>query len=53
MSKKIAIPKKDKWFYSKSRARGSVKKPLGFEDWFYTGPTLHFGHYPPSGGKKK
>ena len=34
------------WFYSKSRVKGEVKKPLGFEAWFYTGPTRYFGHAP-------
>ena len=50
MSKKILVPKKDKWFYSKSRVSFSFKKVNGFEDWFYTGPTLHFGH--PNDSKK-
>ena len=51
MSKKIVLPKADKWFYSKSRAPFTLKKVKGFEDWFYTGPTLHFGN--PKKGKKK
>lgn len=32
------------WFTSKSATRGTLKKIPGFEQWFYTGPTLHFGH---------
>ena len=38
-----------KWFVSKSAVRGEVKKPADpvFAGYFYTGPTLHFGHYPP------
>ncbi len=50
MSKKIVQPKTDKWFYSKNRAPFELKKLKGFEDWFYTGPTLHFGH--PNDSKK-
>jgi hypothetical protein len=50
MSKKIIVPTKDKWFYSKSRAPFAFKKVKGFEGWFYTGPTLHFGH--PNDSKK-
>lgn len=44
------------WHVNKSAVRGEVKKPAGFEAWFYTGPTLAFGHYPPRkgpGAKKK
>ena len=54
MSKKIVVPKGDKWFYSKSRAPFAFNKVQGFEDWFYTGPSKVFGHYPPKkgGGKK-
>jgi len=48
--KKIVQPKADKWFYSKSRAPFAFKKVKGFEGWFYTGPTLHFGH--PNDSKK-
>ncbi len=33
-----------RWFYSASRYGGSFKKIAGFEAWFYTGPTAHFGH---------
>lgn len=44
MSKKVQVPKKDKWFYSKSRAPFALKKPVGFEEWFYTGGTRCFGH---------
>ena len=51
MSKnKKVVPKKDKWSYSHSRASGELKKTKGFEDWFYTGPTLDFGH--PNDSKK-
>lgn len=39
-----------RWFVSRSAIRYQMKKPLGFEAWFYTGPTLHFGHFP---SKKK
>ena len=49
--KKIVQPKADKWFYSKSRAPFELKKPVGFEDWFYTGPSLFFGH--PNDIKKR
>lgn len=41
---------KTRWVYSKSRISGHLKKIEGFEAWFYTGPTEHFGHYP---SKKK
>jgi hypothetical protein len=51
MSKKITVPKKDKLFYSRSRALGALKKVKGFEGWFYTGPTRDFGH--PNSNKKK
>jgi len=50
MSKKILVPKKDKWFHSQSRAPFGFKKVKGFEGWFYTGATLHFGH--PNDSKK-
>ena len=45
----------DRWFVGASvRAAlatgGVVKKIPGYEAWFYTGPTRHFGHHPP---KKK
>ncbi len=39
-------------FYSKSRVPGEFKKIVGFEAWFYTGGTTHFGHYPPGGSKR-
>ena len=29
-----------------SAVRGYFKKIVGFEEWFYTGPSLHFGHFP-------
>ncbi len=35
-----------RWIYSPNRVGGYFKKIAGFEDWFYTGPTQHFGHYP-------
>lgn len=44
--------KNDRWVYNKSRVSGYFKKVAGFEDWFYTGPTRHFGHFPPSGNKR-
>jgi len=40
-----------RWFRSASALRATLKKPAGFEDWFYTGPTLHFGHAPPRKGR--
>ena len=48
----MANKKSKGWFVSKSSARGYVKKPKGFEAWFYTGPTLKFGHFPPKKGRK-
>jgi hypothetical protein len=42
---------RNKLFWSKSRVPGNFKKPTGFEDWFYTGPTKHFGH--PNANKRK
>ncbi len=51
MSKeKKVIVRGDKWFYSKSRVRLDFKKVKGYEEWFYTGPTLDFGH--PNDSKK-
>lgn len=44
---------KGHWFYSRSRASGELKKPAGFEEWFYTGPTWHFGHAKPVKKKGK
>lgn len=44
VKKKIVQPKKDRWFFSKSRSQWALKKPKGFEEWFYTGGTFHFGH---------
>ena len=38
--------------YNKSRVSGHFKKIVGFEDWFYTGPTKHFGHNSAGGGKR-
>jgi hypothetical protein len=49
------MSKKDesvRWVYNKGRVSGSFKKIIGFEAWFYTGPSKHFGHYPASGGKR-
>jgi hypothetical protein len=46
----------NRWFVSKSAVRGEVKKPEGqqFAGYFYTGPSQHFGHFPPrKKGKKK
>jgi hypothetical protein len=39
----------------KSALRAELKKPKGFEHWFYDGPSRTFGHYPPrkKGMKKK
>ncbi len=43
-----------KFFVSRSALQGAnIKKPKGFEAWFYTGATLHFGHSPRRGGKRK
>ena len=33
-----------RWVYNASARRGYVKKIEGFEAWFYTGPSLNFGH---------
>jgi len=33
-----------RWRYNASAVSGYVRKPVGFEDWFYTGPSLVFGH---------
>jgi hypothetical protein len=35
------------YFVSRSAIRAYLRKPKGFEAWFYTGPTRHFGHAPP------
>jgi hypothetical protein len=40
------------WFVSKSAVRYDFPAPVGFEAWFYTGPSFHFGHFPPKGKKK-
>lgn len=32
------------WVYNASARKGYFKKIAGFEDWFYTGPSLNFGH---------
>lgn len=40
-----------RWFYSRSRFPFELKKPKGFEEWFYTGPSLDFGH--PNDIKKR
>jgi len=39
-----------RWVYNKSRVNEPFKKIAGFEAWFYTGGSQHFGHYP---GKKR
>ncbi len=44
---------KGRWHYNKSRFPGTLKKPAGFEAWFYTGPSWHFGHSPPTKKKGK
>lgn len=45
--------KQDRWHVNKSAIVHSVKKPVGFEEWFYTGPTKWFGHKPnPKKGKR-
>lgn len=37
----------------------AIRKSLGgtaaqaFPAWFYTGPSVHFGHMPPKKGRKK
>lgn len=52
----MAVSKTERWHTNKSAVRGQVKKPVGavFAGYFYTGPTLHFGHYPPrKSGKKR
>lgn len=42
------------WFWSISALRWyNFKAPVGFEDWFYTGPTLYFGHAKSSKRGKK
>ena len=54
MSQKIIVPKADKWVYSPSRVPFTFivnKAAKGFEAWFYTGGSLHFGH--PNAHKKK
>ena len=43
-----------KFFVSRSAIPNAyVKKPAGFEAWFYTGATRHFGHNPPVKKKRK
>jgi len=37
-------PSKKRWHMSQSALGGYFKKPKGFEEWFYTGATLNFGH---------
>ena len=49
----MANIKSGQWRYSKSALRGYFKKPVGFEEWFYTGPSLNFGHFPPRKGAGK
>jgi len=51
VAKKIEARRRARrWAASASALRGPLKKPAGFEKWFYDGPSLHFGHSPP---KKK
>ena len=40
-------------FVSASAIRYKMKKIEGFEGWFYTGATNHFGHFPPNKGSRK
>lgn len=40
-----------RWVTSRSALDWGFKKLKGFEEWFYTGPSLHFGH--PNANKKK
>jgi len=42
----MSEPNKGKWRYNASALKGYVKKPVGFEAWFYTGPSFAFGHFP-------
>lgn len=50
----MAIVKNKSWHYNKSAVKGDFKKIPGFEAWFWTGGSLHFGHYPPrKSGKKR
>lgn len=44
------MAQKIRWHVNVSAVKSSVKKIPGFEAWFYTGPTRHFGH---SDSKKK
>ncbi len=32
------------WVYNASDRKGYFKKIEGYEAWFYTGPSLNFGH---------
>jgi len=42
------------WRYNASALKGYFKKPVGFEEWFYTGPSLDFGHFPnPKKGQRR
>lgn len=46
--------KDGKWVYSRSALlKSHFNAIVGFEDWFYTGPTLAFGHFPPKKSGKK
>lgn len=51
----MAVKTGSGWFVSKSAVRHQVKKPEGeqFSGYFYTGPSLHFGHFPPKKGNRK
>ena len=49
LSKKQRLLAKGDWrksraFRSRNAQSGYVPKPQGFEGYFYTGPSLHFGH---------
>ena len=33
-----------RWVYNASARSGYFKKIVGYEAWFYTGPSLNFGH---------
>lgn len=39
-----------RFYYNQSCVKHKIKKPQGYEEWFYTGPSYHFGH--PNDSKK-
>ena len=43
------------WFTSKSAVRSSIGGVAAnqYPGYFYTGPSVHFGHMPPKKGKRK